>query len=176
MKQIERLISIKKDADIGKLYVFANRHRKEYETFLSLDMARAARRKFDQQKKWWTKVGIHDSYLWTSKSISSLKRDPESGYWYVQLPLEDDIIVSDLYPKKKIYEIKDFLDKNKWSKQSLNKLKTSGLEVTSKYYGILPTKKGYTIQDYMNKQYGLFDKLNDAVEYRDKLLREGVII
>lgn len=176
MKKIERMISIRKDVDIGELFVFGDRHREEYETYLDLDMARTARRKFDQQKNWWTKVGVHDEYRFTKYSRSVIRRDEESGLWYVMLPLEDDILVSDLYPKKKINEIQSFLDERKWSKQALNLLKRNGNEVTSKYYGILPTKKGYEIRDFENNSHGLFSDLEEAVTYRDELLQQGVVI
>ncbi len=176
MKPIERMISIKHDVDIGTLYVFGNRHREEYQTFLSLGMARDARRKFDQRKQWWTKVGVHDEYLWTQWTESRIVRCEETGLYYVKLNLEDDILVSDLYPKKRVEEIKKYLDGHKWSKQALNILKRNGGEATTKYYGILPTKKGYTIKDYKNKTYGLFKKLEEAVAERDNLLQQGVII
>ena len=148
MKQIERLIGIRHDVDIGEIYVFSNRHRKEYETFLSLEMARDARRKFDQNKNWWTKVGIHDEYLWTARSRSKIQRDEETGFWYVMVELEDDILVSDLYPRKKVFEVQEYLDDHKWSKQSLNSLKRGGTQAMTLYYGILPTKKGYQIHIY----------------------------
>lgn len=176
MKPIERLISIRHDIDVGELFVFSNRHRDDYKVFLSLEMAQEERRKFDQRKQWWTKIGIHDEYLFTSYSQSRVKKDQETGLWYVILPLDDDILVSDLYPKKKVYEIKSYLDENNWSKKALNTLKRRGMEGMQKYWGILPTKVGYQIKDFQNKNYGVFETLEEAVKHRDKLLQNGVII
>ena len=44
MKPIERLIGLKHDVDVGEIYVYGNRHRTDYEFFLSLDMAQEKRR------------------------------------------------------------------------------------------------------------------------------------
>lgn len=176
MRPIERLIGLKHDVDVGEVYVYANRHRPDYEFFLSLEMAQEKRRLFDQKKTHWTKIGVHDEYRWTKKSRSSVLQDKASGFFYVQMPLADDILVSDLYPKKRVHEIQKYLDKNDWSKKALNTLKRSGYESLEKYYGILPTREGYQIMDYNSTKYGLFDNLREAVKYRDLLLKKGVIL
>lgn len=176
MKPIERLISVKHDVDVGEVYAFANRHRPDYQFFLSLEMAQEKRRVYDQQKSQWTQVGVHNEYQWTKKSFSRIMKDERTGFFYVSLELADDILVSDLYPRKRVEQIQKYLDQNNWSKKALNTLKKSGYESLEPYYGILPTREGYQIMDYKGTKYGLFPKLDGAVKYRNTLLQKGVIL
>lgn len=179
MQQIERLIQLKLDENLGDIYIFGERHRDIGVTqYLSLENAREARRIYDQSKPHWTGFG-KDSRTDISGEIckpTTVIRDISTNQWYCQVKLEDDILVSDLYPKREIQRIKKYLESNKWSIQALNALKREGYEGSGKYYGIVPLKHGYCIMDYNHKKYGVFELLEEAVQARDILLKKGVVL
>lgn len=181
MRQVERLINVHEDANLGDIYFVGERHRVsiEYKRFLSLEMAREHRREYDQSKEHWTYVGrdktsLVEDYKWIKGERSKTLRDPSNGLYYASLKLEDDILVSDLYPRTKIKDIKEYLDEHQWSLKALNKLKMRGFEGISQYYGILPTREGYQIMDMDKKRYGCFESLEEAVHERDILVQKGV--
>lgn len=177
MKKISRNIYTHYSYSDGILYSLRVRG-KNLGLFLTKEMAEEARMDFDFEKwKWssYTKdvlTKIPDDFEIHSKLVLH-----PNGKWYVKLPFKDDILVSDLYStKKEAEEIKEYLDENRWSIESLNHQKWERTTCARKYSGILPTREGYLVVSSEKKEYGLFQTLKEAEDERNKLRSRGIVI
>jgi hypothetical protein len=143
--------------------------------YFTLGEALNRRKKEDFQKKEW-KPYNKEGYL-TKPFRSYIQYDSETGLYYSQVSLDGfEILVSDRYKFEEAHEVQRYLDKEKWSLKALNQLKMIGVDACRDYAGILPLKEGYLIIDSEHNEWGLKQTLKEAVEYRNTLRRDGVVI
>lgn len=177
MPQIER--NIWEEFSVIKGHIFYFKHPKTHRRSVhsSLEEAQIDRREFDWEKDRWTRVGINNSYYLESDVKSHLATDPVTGGWYAYLRLENDILVSRRYKSRHdAIKIKKYLDKHNWSIQALNKEIKDGIRTVHKYNNIIPTRKGYVIMDSDKKEYGCFEKLEDAYNFKKDLEKQGELL
>lgn len=178
MKHISRNIFSKYTYENGLLYVFRV-NKKNRGIFLTQEMAEEARLENDFDKSMWRGYTLDNITQLPEDEVvpSKIRLHLPTGRWYVELRYKDDIIVSDLYSnKKEVKEIQEYLDRNRWSVKALNHQKKEKSQCTRQYAGILPTKQGYLVVDSDKNEYGLFEKLEEAVLKRNEIRsRRGLI-
>lgn len=144
-------------------------------SFKTFEEAIEKRKLYDFVKKEWKP---YNDLGYVEKDIpSTVMYQPNYKMYYVQLEYNNfEILVSDLYKWNEVHEVQRYLDKERWSLEALNYLKKVGVDGTREYAGILPIKEGYLIIDAQHNEYGLKQSLEEAVEIRNQLRKDGVII
>ena len=174
-KLIERCIYEEKDISRGHYYYFVHPVTRTKIVHSTLAEEQKERRYYDWQKKLWTVHGCNHDYM--PIGDSKVRYDAECECWYCYKPLIDDILVSQQYYSKfDAKRIQKYLDKHDWSLKALSREIKYGLAVTHKYSNILPTQRGYLVVDNDKNEYGCFEKLEDAYQYKIKLINGGVDI
>lgn len=177
-EKVGRLITKQFSNTYGIQYVYAentvNGWEKDY--YLDYNSAADRRRVHDWEKPRWTHIGLNNIHK-PIESKSKILMDYATGKYYVRWKMIDDELVSDLYSTKvEAKQAQRYLDKYEWSITALNKLKKDGLKAMSKYSGILPTKEGYIIMDFKKTIYGKAESLEEAMEIKQDLEEEGVLL
>ena len=176
MKKISRNIYHEYIIGVGDVYTLLIKGESKGK-FLNLEDCQMARKEFDFKKESWKPYldGLTELDF-DFKSNIIAHRETKSHYVEVRLP-NYEILVSDLYSKfAHVREVKKYLDDNNWSVQALNTQKRLGIEGCRSYSGVLPLHEGYLVIDSDKNEYGLFQKLEDAINLRDDLREKGVII